>query len=400
MKDKRVTKRKSGLLLAGITGVLVILIMITVWLLVQVFFVKKELQPQIDALNAVHTAETAQTEEVEIYLPEIYYAATDLTMEIYNSQITSKCSYITDYNVQWTCDIGESLERKYSITATEDMIGDHDLTVGVYDNALNLIAEKSCTLRVVKWGLQEGFSILQIGDSLSCDGMLYRRLQGMAEDQLIFNGTQEIEGFLMEGRYAFSAEDYLNPTAYYMGKEEACHPFYNPETETFDWDYYRENTGFYPEVVQIFLGTNNIQAGEKNADDIVAIVDAIREDDVMTPIYVVNTIFQGSQNGLGSWKTKHGEYLSHGWNKHEQDQAVFRLMVYLEEKLGDYEGVYLVPAGISVDSEYNYESTEQAVNPYSETTERYESDPVHPNKAGYYQIADVMFATFCGTRNE
>ena len=52
-----------------------------------------------------------------------------------------------------------------------------------------------------------------------------------------------------------------------------------------------------------------------------------------------------------------------------------------------------------MDSEYNYESAEQAVNPYSESTETYESDPVHPNKAGYYQIADVMFATFCGTRN-
>ena len=72
-------------------------------------------------------------------------------------------------------------------------------------------------------------------------------------------------------------------------------------------------------------------------------------------------------------------------------------MVDLSERLADYEDLYLVPAGISMDSEYNYRTMEMTVNPHSETVENYESDPVHPNKAGYYQIADVMFSTFCGT---
>lgn len=391
--------KKKGLSL--VLGILMLLIALSAVLLVQVFSIKKELQPQMNAINAAQEDNTEnKTEDIQIYLPDTYYAATGLTMEIYNSQITNKCSYITEYNVLWTCDIGESLERKYSLTATEDMIGDYELTVSVYDNALNLLAEKTCTLSVVEGKLKEGFSLLQIGDSLSCDGMLYRRLQGLAEDQISFNGTRSIEGFRMEGRIAFSANDYLNETAYKVDEGEECHPFYNPATESFDWSYYQEMTGFIPDVVQIFLGTNNIQAGESNADDIVALVDAIRSVDVMTPIYVVNTIYQGSQNGLGSWKTEHGEYLSKGWNKQEQDLAVFNLMVDLSEKLADYEDVYLVPAGISMDSEYNYDSAEQAVNPYSESTEIYESDPVNPNKAGYYQIADVMFSTFCGTRGQ
>ena len=47
----------------------------------------------------------------------------------------------------------------------------------------------------------------------------------------------------------------------------------------------------------------------------------------------------------------------------------------------------------------NYARTDVVTNPYAETTEVYETDPVHPNKAGYYQIADVMFSTFCGTMN-
>lgn len=395
MSEKNLSAKKS--LMPILLGIIVSIIVIVAVMLVMVFSIKKDLKPYMSADTAEESVVTAE-EELQIYLPETYYVAAGLTMEIYNSQITNKCSYISDYNVRWVCDVGESLSRKYMIASTEEMIGEYELKVQVYDTAMNLLAEKATTLKIVDPVLENSFSLLEIGDSLSCDGMLYRRLQGLADNQIVFNGTRHIDGFLMEGRIGFSAEDYLNETSYHIDEGEDCHPFYNPGTERFDWNYYRETTGFYPDVVQIFLGTNNI-LGESNVDDIIAIIDAIRADDVMTPIYVVNTIFQGSQNGLGSWKTKHGEYLSKGWNKHEQDLAVFNLMVELSERLSDYEDLYLVPAGISMDAEYNYESADVVTNPYSETTEVYEVDPVHPNKAGYYQIADVMFSTFCGMIN-
>ena len=385
---------KDGFLF-GLVGVLAAMILMVVMLLLMVLSIKKDLKPVQDA--AVTEDSASSEDDIQIYLPETYYAAAGLTMEIYNSQITNQCSFISKYNVRWICDVGENLSRKYSVSATEEMIGDHELKVEIYDNAMNLLAEKSTNLKIVDDVLENSFSLLEIGDSLSCDGRLYRRLQGLANDQIIFHGTRNIDGFLMEGRRGFSAEDYLGQTPYLIDEGEECHPFYNPDTERFDWNYYRETTGFYPDVVQIFLGTNNILS-ETNVEDLAAIVDAIRADDVMTPIYVVNTIFQGSQNGLGSWKTKHGEYLSKGWDKQQQDRAVFDLMTVLSERLAGYEDLYLVPAAISMDSEFGYEMTDAAANPYSEATEIYEVDPVHPDKAGYYQIADVMFSTFCGTR--
>ena len=393
--DKKNTRRFSKSILFVITGILCLFILVVAIMLGLVFDMKKNLKPY---LGVDITAETnAVSEEgIQIYLPENYYVAAGLTMEIYNSQITNKCSYISDYNVRWICEVGESLNRKYMIVSNEEMIGEYELKVEIYDTAMNLLAEKTTVLKIVEPELETAFSLLEIGDSLSCDGILYRRLQGLADNQIIFNGTRSIDGFLMEGRIGFSAGDYLGETPYWIDEGEDCHPFYNPDKGTFDWNYYRETTGFYPDVIQIFLGTNNV-LGETNADDIIAIIDAIRADDVMTPIYVVNTIFQGSQNGLGSWKTKHGEYLSKGWNKHEQDLAVFNLMTELSERLESYEDLYLVPAGISMDSEYNYESEAATANPYSENIEIYEVDPVHPNKAGYYQIADVIFSTFCGT---
>ena len=386
---------KNGFLF-GLVGVLAAMILMVVMLLLMVLSIKKDLKPVQDATVTEDSA--SSEDDIQIYLPETYYAAAGLTMEIYNSQITNQCSFISKYNVRWICDVGENLSRKYSVSATEEMIGDHELKVEIYDNARNLLAEKSTNLKIVDDVLENSFSLLEIGDSLSCDGRLYRRLQGLANDQIIFHGTRNIDGFLMEGRRGFSAEDYLGQTPYLIDEGEECHPFYNPDTERFDWNYYRETTGFHPDVVQIFLGTNNILS-ETNVEDIAVIVDAIRADDVMTPIYVVNTIFQGSQNGLGSWKTKHGEYLSKGWDKQQQDRAVFDLMTALSERLAGYEDLYLVPAAISMDSEFGYEITDVAANPYSEAAEIYEVDPVHPDKAGYYQIADVMFSTFCGTMN-
>ena len=226
MQKEHNNKQSGKTIFPAILGILIVLIIVVAAMLVQILDIKKNLKPQMDAMNTVQEdGNTPESEELRIYLPDTYYAATGLTMEIYNSQITNKCSYITEYNVLWTCDIGESLERKYSLTATEEMLGEHELTVSVYDNALNLLAQKSCTLKVVEGSLRQGFSLLEIGDSLSCNGMLYRRLQGLAEDQLTFQGTRSIDGFLMEGRIAFSANDYLNETPYHLDEGEECHPF-------------------------------------------------------------------------------------------------------------------------------------------------------------------------------
>lgn len=104
-------------------------------------------------------------EEMQIYLPEIYYAATGQTMEIYNQQVTSMCADITKYNVLWSCDIGENLERKYSLTATKEMIGDHELTLSIYDNALKLLEEKTCILRVSDGSAEEVPKLYEIKKS-------------------------------------------------------------------------------------------------------------------------------------------------------------------------------------------------------------------------------------------
>lgn len=356
---------------------------------------------QLKEYTALSTTEktTIGDSGVEIFLPDVYYAASGLTMEIYNSQITNQGTHISEYNVVWECEVGEMLERKFSIAATDEILGDYPLTVSVYDVEGNVLARKTSTLSIVE-AKQRQFSILAIGDSLSADGDLYTKLQEHLGNQLICNGTRGYEGFLTEARLGFSAEDYLTETGYYLEEGEDVHKFWNPESGRFDWNYYKESTGFNPDVILLHLGTNGLLSGDENAENICKIVELIRKDDKDIPIYVVNTIYQSDQNGIGSMKMNNGSLMFPGQFKQQRDLAVFNLMAYVTDELADEKMVYLVPAGISVDSENVFTTEERQVNPYSEETEQVATDAVHPSAAGYYQIADTIYSTMCGTMEE
>lgn len=355
------------------------------------------MQMQIRELKKQIIRENDQ--EISIYLPEKYYAASGLTMEIYNSQITDQGAHISQYDVLWECEVGESLERKFQITASDDLLGEYPLKVSVYATDGTLLAQEKSTLCIVeakKWQ----FSVLAIGDSLSANGALYTQLQKHLDDLMICNGTRGYEGYLTEARLGFSAEDYLTETGYYLEEGEEVHKFWNPETKRFDWNYYKTSTGFNPDVVLLHLGTNGLLSGEENADNICKIVELIRKDDKQIPIYVVNTIYQSDQNGIGSMKLNNGALMFPGQYKQQRDLAVFHLMEMLARKLSGEKHVYLVPAGISMDSENVFNTEERPVNPYSEETEWVAVDAVHPGTAGYNQIADTIYSTLCGTVEE
>ena len=386
-------KNKQNKVLVLMAALLVILIAIVGLLTVQVNELKKQ--------TAKSTTEQTSfgDSDVEIYLPEVYYAASGLTMEIYNSQITNQGAHISQYDVLWECEVGESLERKYSLKTTDEMIGEYPMTVSVFDVDGTLLAKKEAKIEVVE-AKQWQFSILAIGDSLSADGDLYVKLQEHLGNLMICNGTRGYEGFLTEARLGFSAADYLSETGYYLEEGEAVHKFWNPETGSFDWNYYKTTYGFNPDVILLHLGTNGLLSGDENAENICKMVELIRKDDKNIPIYVVNTIYQSDQNGIGSMKMNNGSLMFPGQYKQQRDLAVFRLMGYLADKLGNEKNVYLVPAGISMDSENAFVTEERTVNPYSDKTESVAVDAVHPAAVGYYQIADTIYSTLCGTMDE
>ena len=102
--------------LLGIMSLLLIVLIAMVALLsVQVMGLKKQAKGDVSSVSSNNEC------EIDIYLPEIYYAASGLTMEIYNSQVTNQGAHISQYDVLWdvpSCaPLQTPLPRRLSIRA-------------------------------------------------------------------------------------------------------------------------------------------------------------------------------------------------------------------------------------------------------------------------------------------
>lgn len=389
--------------------ILAILIIFVLVLLVYEFYKIGQLNESLAALqtqlnnNYEETNEKldAYKDEINIYLPDVIYVAEGITTELYDSQVTSLGENIDNYNVTWVCDIGKNMERKYSVTGTLELLGEYSLVFNVYDNKMNLVASRSTVLSVVDNEIPIPISILTIGDSLSANANTYLHLAELGEGNIEFVGTKDVDGYKCEARIGFSASDYLKETYFQYETGNPLQPFFNKETNQFDWNYYKQTTGCDPDVIEIFLGTNGIDVDPtENGDSIIQMIDLIREVDPDIPIYMVNTIYTANQDGIGAWQNSHNLAVLPGRYKFEEDTKIFNLMVYLREKLADYPRVYLVPAAITFDSTNNFNTSAEAENPYATSTIEVPDNGIHPGAAGYKQIADTIFSTLCGTIRE
>ena len=338
---------------------------------------------------------------VQLYLPEEICVASGVTLELYNSQISSLGERIGSYNVKWTCAVGKNMYRKFSITGTDELTGTYPLIFTIFDDNGAQVAKASTKLRIVP-AVTDSFSLLTIGDSLSCDTATYERLNELTDGQIIYMGTRGVGGSLTEARRGFSAANYRSDTGYTEEDPiEEVHPFYNEETEDFDWAYYKESTGFDPDAVEVFLGANGLSENPaENGDNIAWIVRNIHKEDPKLPVYLVHTLYPANQDGIGSWSSKDGYALYGDRYKYEEDQKVFDLMLYLEESLKEEENLYFVPAGMCHDSAYNFNTVPVPVNPHSEEMMEVPDNAVHPGRAGYRQIADCLYSVICGTKAE
>ena len=84
------------------------------------------------------------------------------------------------------------------------------------------MATASTTLKIVE-DLPEdkkSFSLLTIGDSLSCNTATYERLNELTDNKIIYMGTRGVGGSLTEARRGFSAANYLMDAPYTMEELE------------------------------------------------------------------------------------------------------------------------------------------------------------------------------------
>lgn len=342
----------------------------------------------------------ALKDNITIYLPDVIYVASGRTIEIYDDHITSLGSALSKhYNVTWDCAVGQNLDSKFSITAADSLIGEYPLTFLVYDDYLNPVASKKVTLSIVDDVINDFYSIVNIGDSLSLTDVWYEEVMALSDNHISYVGTRDYGNYSTEARAGFSAGSYLTETEYSF-ENEGVHPFYNPDTKSFDWDYYKNTTGITPDIVQIFLGRNCLELDpSENVNDIASIVKAIRKSDPDIPVFIVNTVYSGDQNGLGYQQNSKGFSRFPAAFVREEELQIFNLMTALPQALAKTDNIYFIPLALTHDSLNNFDSQLVSVNSRSEDTTSIHVEAIHPNNYGYLQFADCMFSVYCGILN-
>lgn len=356
-------------------------------------------------------------ESLRAYLPPDIYVAVGRTIELYNSQI---CLEAEEYHVRWNCEIGKAMKRKFSVTGTEGLIGDYSLTCEIVNDLLNVLWTAEATIHIVESSIAEQHYILAIGDSLTNRKAWEPEVRNLSGGNVQFIGTRgnytanDSEGnswtCCHEGRSGASASWYTRNATYdyetnYVGNPEVnttANPFYDPDEGRFSLAYYLEMQGDYleaaPTEIMLYLGTNGISLDNtSNAGAIQTIIDCIRMDDVDIPVYVVNTLFRGNQNGIGVQQSNDGYASQAGKYKYEEDCKIIDLEQKLYSLLSGYENVYFIPVAATHDSEYNFGNVETKVNPRAVQMEYLPKESVHPQAQGYYQMADCIWSVFAGT---
>lgn len=339
--------------------------------------------------------------EFLLFLPNEICVAVGRTIELYNNQV-AWAGNINDYHFKWDCQIGKALKRKFSVTGAST--GTYPLTLTVYDNNMQVVTSATTTVKVVSNVLATTKTVLTIGDSLtnttSSNKPWMSEIRVLSNDKINFVGTRGLATNLMhEGRSGFTAGQYLAATAYPF-EGEGVQPFWNPGTSSFDFGYYKTQTGITPDAVNIWLGTNGIALDPTtNANNIKTIVDKIRENDAFIPIYVTFTLYRGNQNGLGVQTSVDGFAANRGAWKLEEDRKVFNLMTRVYNLLDSYPNLYFIPVSLAHDSENNFGAVATPVNPRASQTELMPVEATHPQTQGYLQIADVAFSVYAAHLN-
>ena len=344
------------------------------------------------------------------YMPDVIYCALGRTIDIYNNQV---CIDAEKFHLCWTCDIGFGEDRKFTVVPST--IGDHSLKLDIYDDNNILVWTKTSTLKVVNAKTSGSITILPIGDSMTYGGATWQDevSKKLSNGAITYVGSLEHSyrgtNYNHEGYNGATASNFLNSEML----RGLTNPFYNPDTSKFDWNYYKKNTRISPDVVQIELGTNDINGGtiEQAVSNIAEMVDLIRKDDANIPIFICNAIYRSNQNGIAHQLSTQGYSMGNGVYKYGEDIKIQSLMVSLVEKFTDYKNVYFIPLALCHDSENNFGKQKISLNSRSQETIIIPADSIHPNKTGedtsiygydivgYLQFADIMFSTFSGLVN-
>lgn len=291
------------------------------------------------------------------FLPKEIYVSTYTTLPIYNYAVAPGFS---DYTFQWECDIATPTDTGINLKGDETQLGAYPLTLTILDKG-NEVAKLTSTVKLISAKLKKPMRLVTIGDSTAYSSAAWMRRVNALSESISFVGSRQGKH---EGRMGYSSDKYLEQFNYTSDKNglNELNPFYNPETNQFDWNYYKSYTSISPTAVQFLFGSTNAAADQtENINNIKTMVDAIQQADPKIQIFIAYIPYVKSGNAA-------------------RDKAAFNFMIETEKVFSGYENVHFIPLSLTYNRDINYNEKNKAV----------------PNEAGYEQFGTCIFAALAG----
>ena len=345
----------------------------------------------------VSAAETANAESLRLTVPGEFSAVPGNEMSIYFDNIV-----LTEtpeaYRFDVTCAIGQTEERRWTVTPTAEDVGVHELSIHVSDSDGKRLANASTKLQVVaaNAGAEREIRLLIVGDSLThatqYPNEIARLLSEPANPRWQMLGThkpkQAADGVAHEGYGGWTWQRFVsqyepNPDGTHRKRSSPFVYLTDDGKPGLDFERYlqEECDNQRPDFVIFMLGINDCFGA--SPDDPDARISAVFEQaDVLLTAFrqaapeaefgICLTTPPNSRAAAFEANYK-GRFPRWGWRR-IQHRLVQRQIERFTEK--EQTKAFVIPTQLNLDSVDGYPA----------------NNGVHPNATGYQQIAASIYA--------
>lgn len=274
---------------------------------------------------------------------------------------------------------GECQYLQFDVTSTKDIT----VTINYQYNYV-AIATKNITVHAVVGATLPVKKYMFIGDSLTYAGVYEKKFYDMNPNKVVLYGTIGTAPYLCEGRYGWTSSDYINQAS----KGGLTNPFYNPNTQTFDFSYYMANNPSFADVdcVVIFLGRNDGYSSGSLISNINTMIASIKAFNNNIKAYVIGAYNVAcNDSGTGKYLQSHALMNHIGFN-YNRNRFFATFTPETETKP--------IPVHLNLDNKYDYSSTTQDVSVVDNRQMEVYTDNVHPSSIGYEKFGMAINGFF------
>jgi lysophospholipase L1-like esterase len=346
----------------------------------------------------------------DILIPAVIYATEGHEANVYWDGAIRADVPISSLRINVVCDVGTQQTDRWTYTPAGAAVGDHTFTVTVSYNEAQL-ATKTCTLRVARTGHGTGVTrqLITMGDSTTAGGQYLAELVNLcAAETLAVTTVGSLSDTVADadGDNRTVKNDGISGWTINSFYTDAGSPFVTGGV--FDFGAYltaQSITLNADDWVLINLGINDVFSYTTDAalttkmaamkTQIDGMIADIHDTLATARIGLCLTIPPSrTQEAMGA-NYDSGQTL--GRYKRNRD-------LWCEYLLTNYDGresedIYIVPIGLGLDTLNNMSTTVANINERNGSPVVRQSNGVHPADAGYWQMADGIYAFLKGNES-